>query len=415
MANSFSDAVEARLSKKPAIDYSENVRKMSKWILGNKAHGGKSFGVVDKKDGSLITFDPEGNPTGRTTSLTGRRAGDTVITDGGVSHRTPSGEFSIEKYASEDYGPALRFHRVGDNNFLVHATARHSKTTPYSVRKAAYSAADPSARRCTSGCVNVEDKEIPELYKRLDEGSKLYVLPETKEGLSGFRGFQEALGNVEMMGPPAIAASASPTTKDDEELSQSAPVSAGKGPPTLPPRRPDTLPSSFDYTGIPAPEALSRLDKTLSGSQDYLDFRGLGSRFDESPRKSTQTSGPAPVRAAAVPNIAAPKGALGIPQPEAFAPIDRSPANSLSSGSLVGGTRFSEPPKAEVNTSVNRTVPEIGEQQLLTLFKTAHGAYNPKSKTDRGKLAQIKSMIDKDPELAKLSPTKFALHLYRNL
>ncbi len=65
------------------------------------------------------------------------------------------------------------------------------------------------------------------------------------------------------------------------------------------------------------------------------------------------------------------------------------------------------PPKAEV-------VSEGYEDQAIALFKNTHGtSFDPKSRTDRGKLENMKSMLAERGGLGEMSPNQFALQFYR--
>lgn len=70
------------------------------------------------------------------------------------------------------------------------------------------------------------------------------------------------------------------------------------------------------------------------------------------------------------------------------------------------------------NGSPNTTIaaPAIDDARMSSLFKAANGGeFNPKSRVDRQKMAQLQMLLDKDPELAKKSDTKIALAWYRTL
>lgn len=55
----------------------------------------------------------------------------------------------------------------------------------------------------------------------------------------------------------------------------------------------------------------------------------------------------------------------------------------------------------------------IPEETLAALFAKTHGgAFDPKSKMDRGKMNVIRDMIAEDESLLGLSPTKFAMKVY---
>ena len=56
---------------------------------------------------------------------------------------------------------------------------------------------------------------------------------------------------------------------------------------------------------------------------------------------------------------------------------------------------------------------EVPEDKLAELFKKTHGgSFDPKSKTDKAKMATITSMIGEDRNLLNISPTQFALKVY---
>lgn len=56
---------------------------------------------------------------------------------------------------------------------------------------------------------------------------------------------------------------------------------------------------------------------------------------------------------------------------------------------------------------------EVPADKLAELFKKTHGgSFDPKSKTDKAKMATITSMIGENRDLLNLSPTQFALKVY---
>jgi hypothetical protein len=73
----------------------------------------------------------------------------------------------------------------------------------------------------------------------------------------------------------------------------------------------------------------------------------------------------------------------------------------------AGEAKIAAAPKAEV-------VSEDYEDQAIALFKNTHGtSFDPKSRTDRGKLENMKSMLAERGGLGEMSPNQFALQFYR--
>ena len=172
-------------------EITQNAEKITNWVVANKDNGQRPFAVADKMGGVIHMFDSAGNLIKSVDALFGRNAGDFVKTEG-VSYRTPAGRFDAETYASQDYGPTVRFHRVGNNNFLIHRIPNQSKTTSPEQRRAALISKTPKDNRVTSGCLNIDPKKVPEVVEHFSEGGVVYILPETKEGLSTFQGFSDA-------------------------------------------------------------------------------------------------------------------------------------------------------------------------------------------------------------------------------
>jgi hypothetical protein len=58
----------------------------------------------------------------------------------------------------------------------------------------------------------------------------------------------------------------------------------------------------------------------------------------------------------------------------------------------------------------------INPDRMAALFKVANGGdFDPNSRMDRQKMAQLQMLIDKDPELAKKSDTKIAMQWYKTM
>ena len=60
--------------------------------------------------------------------------------------------------------------------------------------------------------------------------------------------------------------------------------------------------------------------------------------------------------------------------------------------------------------------PEISEDRMSALFRKTTGTdFNPKSRVDKERMAQLTSFIEEDPERLNKSDTKIALDFYRTL
>jgi hypothetical protein len=67
--------------------------------------------------------------------------------------------------------------------------------------------------------------------------------------------------------------------------------------------------------------------------------------------------------------------------------------------------------RAKALVAENPPTPEVSDEQLLTDFKTTHGgSFDPKSKTDQGKLEQLRAARAANP---KATPNQIALMIYR--
>ena len=81
---------------------------------------------------------------------------------------------------------------------------------------------------------------------------------------------------------------------------------------------------------------------------------------------------------------------------------------------VFGANMQEEAPSSAMKANVSTEVKANDDSKFATLFKATHGEkFDEKSKVDRAKMDQIKSMIQDKPELAKLAPNKFALNFYR--
>ena len=74
---------------------------------------------------------------------------------------------------------------------------------------------------------------------------------------------------------------------------------------------------------------------------------------------------------------------------------------------------------AEMEAAQNqapKAAPVIDEARMAALFrKTTGTAFNPKSRVDTARMADLTSFIEKDPESLNKSDTKIALDYYRTL
>jgi hypothetical protein len=63
-----------------------------------------------------------------------------------------------------------------------------------------------------------------------------------------------------------------------------------------------------------------------------------------------------------------------------------------------------------------KAAPVIDEARMAALFrKTTGTAFDPKSRVDKTRMADLTSFIEKDPDLLNKSDTKIALDYYRTL
>jgi hypothetical protein len=162
----------------------------SEWIVKNKDNNDAPFAIADKNNGSIMFFNKNGHLVSSVPALFGRKKGDDIITTGEVSHRTPAGRFDVKRYDSEDYGPSLRFDRVGTNNFLIHRIPSKSITATPEQRRKALKSQDAQDNRITSGCINLDPDAVPGAISHFENGGILYILPETNEGKSKSSAFR---------------------------------------------------------------------------------------------------------------------------------------------------------------------------------------------------------------------------------
>ena len=162
----------------------------SEWIVKNKDNNDAPFAIADKNNGSIMFFNKNGHLVSSVPALFGRKKGDDIITTGEVSHRTPAGRFDAKRYDSEDYGPSLRFDRVGTNNFLIHRIPSKSITATPEQRRKALKSQDAQDNRITSGCINLDPDAVTGAISHFENGGILYILPETNEGKSKSSAFR---------------------------------------------------------------------------------------------------------------------------------------------------------------------------------------------------------------------------------
>jgi len=168
---------------------SSNSREVSNWVLSQKDHQEKPFVVADKQSGKMHFFGGDGKLIESVPALFGRVPGDT-----GEKHQTAAGRYQGDPYASEDYGDAVRFDRKenssgGFNNALIHRVPFSSVTAPPKQRYLALDSLDPADNSQTSGCINLDPKAAKRLLPTFSKGGVVYVLPETEQGKTSFKGF----------------------------------------------------------------------------------------------------------------------------------------------------------------------------------------------------------------------------------
>jgi hypothetical protein len=91
--------------------------------------------------------------------------------------------------------------------------------------------------------------------------------------------------------------------------------------------------------------------------------------------------------------------------------------NALSS-EPVADEQPATAPMGNVSTEIGapKTAPVIDEARMAALFrKTTGTAFNPKSRVDTARMADLTSFIEQDPERLSKSDTKIALDYYRTL
>lgn len=91
--------------------------------------------------------------------------------------------------------------------------------------------------------------------------------------------------------------------------------------------------------------------------------------------------------------------------------------NALSS-EPVADEQPATAPMGNVSTEIGapKAAPVIDEARMAALFrKTTGTAFDPKSRVDKARMADLTSFIEKDPELLNKSDTKIALDYYRTL
>lgn len=348
---------------------------MAEWAASTKHNGGKPFSVIDKTSGAIVNFDPSGKPVGQVTALFGRRKGDKVLEEG-ISHRTPAGSFDIEQYDSEDYGPALRFAKYDSNNFLIHNTPTNSPTAPPAQRKAALKSDDPADNRQSSGCVNVDPSETPQMLEHFKEGGKLLVLPETEEGFDMFPGFA------------AIRERRAATAALDE--SQAAGPFGEGG-------------AKFDEPEMAAAEEAPMAD----------DVPAVAST-DVPPLSEVEIGSPPAEDSLPIPMDAA-QTAVATDGDDFLSAVEKGLA---AAGNPESAPVAPDPNPESAPTRAPKEAPPVTAQAAApnfdVFFRAAHGtSFDPTSRVDAAKMNVIREMIAEDPKLSELKPNKFALALYK--
>lgn len=96
--------------------------------------------------------------------------------------------------------------------------------------------------------------------------------------------------------------------------------------------------------------------------------------------------------------------------------FDREGVSTLSD--MAGGAEFTPVADTETPAVFTEEVekPTVSEDRMLSLFKTSTGTrFNPKSKADAGRMAQLRSFVESNPDVLNKSDVGASLAFYRTL
>lgn len=96
--------------------------------------------------------------------------------------------------------------------------------------------------------------------------------------------------------------------------------------------------------------------------------------------------------------------------------FDREGVSTLSD--MAGGAEFTPVADTETPAAFTEEIekPTVSEDRMMSLFKTSTGTrFNPKSKADAGRMAQLRSFVESNPDVLNKSDVGASLAFYRTL
>lgn len=177
---------QARETRPQAVQPSDDVQVMHRWIMKTGDHAGGPFMLVDKRQARVWVYDRNGRQVAHSPVLLGSAKGDDSVP--GIGERpmseirphertTPAGRFHVEPGVNAkgedifwvDYDVAVSMHRVRANNPKEQRLQRLATPTP-------------EDNRISYGCINVPVAFYDGRVKPLFATGKgwIYVLPETR-------------------------------------------------------------------------------------------------------------------------------------------------------------------------------------------------------------------------------------------
>lgn len=190
-------------------------RHIADWVADSRDNGTLPFVIVDKANGKVFVFSPEGRMAGAAPALLGAALGDDLVP--GIGERemsdilpeertTPAGRFIAERGRNHngeeivwiDYDAAVSLHRVRAAN-------------PAERRLQRLASATPTDNRISFGCINVPveffDRVVAPAFRATN--GVVYVLPET-------RPVQAVFGSYDVAA--RVRSAAAPLTLRDRNL-----------------------------------------------------------------------------------------------------------------------------------------------------------------------------------------------------
>lgn len=181
---------------------SSHAQRMANWVVANGDNAGKMFVIADKKAGTASFFDKNGVLIRHVPALYGSTISD-FTTDkilaksthviSNAEKITPSGRFETWNKVSTTGNGIVAVYREGDRSNLAFHKVYLKK--PEQQREQRLATPTGEDNRVTHGCINLTLKDAKELIPLMDGGSVTYILPETKEGVKSFKGFEEIIAN----------------------------------------------------------------------------------------------------------------------------------------------------------------------------------------------------------------------------